>query len=271
MMVETSTATKPQKSRNTAMPVPLQDLVRHIDQLLDVARFRDYCPNGLQVEGRARVHRLVSGVTACQALLEAAVEQRADAILVHHGYFWRGEAEPVVGMKRRRLATLLEHDISLLAYHLPLDAHPELGNNARLGALLGMIDVQRLDPGDATAVGNIGHLPAPRKVVDVLGDIAQLTGRTPLHVGNPEQSVRRIAWCTGAAQSYIGQAVTVGADLYLTGEASEPTVHIAREEGIHFVAAGHHATERYGVQALGEHLAAEFGLEHRFIDIDNPV
>ncbi len=253
------------------MSVSLKELVYYIDQLLDVARFRDYCPNGLQVEGRGEVRRLVSGVTACQALLDAAVAAQADAIIVHHGYFWRGEAEPVVGMKRRRLAALLQHDISLLAYHLPLDAHPELGNNARLGALLGITDSQPLRADVADAVGNIGQLPEPRSAAALIADITRLTGREPLHVGNAGEFVQRIGWCTGAAQSYIQHAVAAGADLFLTGEASEPTVHIAREEGIHFIAAGHHATERYGVQALGAHLAEAFGLEHRFIDIDNPV
>ncbi|MFU8764974.1 MAG: Nif3-like dinuclear metal center hexameric protein [Haliea sp.] len=253
------------------MPVDLQHLVSYTDALLRAAHFADYCPNGLQVQGRGEVQRIVSGVTACQALLDAAVELGADLVLVHHGFFWRGEAQPVVGMKRRRLGTLLLHDISLLAYHLPLDAHPELGNNARLGALLGMSDQQPLDADSPEAVGNIGSLEAPLQVSALLAQLEALTGRAPLHIGDPDLPVQRIAWCTGAAQSYIGAAVAAGADLFLTGEASEQTVHIAREEGLQFIAAGHHATERYGVQALGEHLAARFGLEHLFVDIDNPV
>lgn len=253
------------------MPVDLQQLVTYTDNLLQAGRFADYCPNGLQVQGRPQVARVVSGVTACQPLLDAAAELGADLVLVHHGFFWRGEAQPVVGMKRRRLGTLLQHDMSLLAYHLPLDAHPELGNNARLGALLGIRDQQPLDPESREAVGNIGSLPAPLEAAALVAQLEALTGRAALHIGDPALSVQRIAWCTGAAQSWIGAAVAAGADLFLTGEASEQTVHIAREEGIQFIAAGHHATERYGVQALGEHLATRFGLEHRFVDIDNPV
>lgn len=253
------------------MPVDLQHLVNYTDALLRAARFTDYCPNGLQVQGRSEVRRIVSGVTACQPLLDAAVQLDADLVLVHHGFFWRGEARTVVGMKRRRLGTLLVHDISLLAYHLPLDAHPELGNNAQLGELLGIRDQQLLDAGTPEGVGNIGSLAAPLQVSVLLAQLEALTGRAPLHIGDPDHLVQRIAWCTGAAQSYIGAAVAAGADLFLTGEASEQTVHIAREEGLQFIAAGHHATERYGVQALGAHLAARFGLEHQFVDIDNPV
>lgn len=253
------------------MPVDLQRLVNYTDTLLQAKRFADYCPNGLQVQGRAQVQRIVSGVTACQPLLDVAAELGADLVLVHHGFFWRGEAQSVVGMKRRRLGALLLHDISLLAYHLPLDAHPELGNNARLGELLGIRDRQPLEAANPEGVGNIGSLAAPRQVSTLLSQLQTLTGRAPLHIGDPALPVQRIAWCTGAAQSYIGAAVAAGAELFLTGEVSEQTVHIAREEGLQFIAAGHHATERYGVQALGEHLAVRFGLEHQFVDIDNPV
>ncbi|MEQ9463393.1 MAG: Nif3-like dinuclear metal center hexameric protein [Haliea sp.] len=253
------------------MPVDLQQLVTYTDELLQASRFSDYCPNGLQVQGRPGVQRIVSGVTACQLLLDAAAELEADLVLVHHGFFWRGEAQPVVGMKRRRLGTLLRHDMSLLAYHLPLDAHPELGNNARLGALLGILDPEHLDAASPESVGSVGRLPQPLRAADLVARLESLTGRAPLHIGDPGRPVQRIAWCIGAAQSYIGAAVAAGADLFLTGEASEQTVHIAREEGLQFVAAGHHATERYGVQALGEHLAARYGLEHRYVDIDNPV
>lgn len=255
------------------MSVELSRLCEYLDQCLQPERFEDYCPNGLQVEGRGSIARLATGVTACQALLDAAVAWGADALLVHHGYFWRGEAPQVVGMKRRRLATLLAAEVSLLAYHLPLDAHPQLGNNACLGRLMGF-ELQNqapLQPGVARGLGNIGNLPAAIPALEFVNRLAQITGRAPLHVGDPEALVRRIAWCTGAAQEYIGAAVAGGADLFVTGEASEQTVHTAREESIHFVAAGHHATERYGVQAVGEHLAAQFSIEHRFIDIDNPV
>ena len=255
------------------MSVALTELCRYLDESLRPELFQDYCPNGLQVEGRSEVVKLATGVTACQQLLDAAIAWGADAILVHHGYFWRGEAPQVVGMKRRRLAALLTHEVSLLAYHLPLDAHRHFGNNAELGRLLGF-ELQHqgsLQPDIAQGLGNVGLLPEALPAGELVARLAHLTGRAPLHIGDPLAPVRKIAWCTGAAQDYLEAAVAAGADLYVTGEVSEQTVHTSREEGIHFVAAGHHATERYGVQALGAHLAATFALEHRFIDIDNPV
>jgi len=255
------------------MSVALTELGIYLDQCLRTDQFQDYCPNGLQVEGKPQVVRLATGVTACQSFLDAAIDWGADAVLVHHGYFWRGEAQQVVGIKRRRLATLLVNEVSLLAYHLPLDAHPQLGNNARLGCLMG-IDLafqEPLQPNVNDGLGNIGSLPEAISAAEFVVKLEGITGRRALHVGHSELPVRRIAWCTGAAQDYIDAAVKAGADLFVTGEASEQTVHTAREEGIHFVAAGHHATERYGVQALGDHLAGQFCLEHRFIDIDNPV
>lgn len=253
------------------MTISLQDLVDHLDALLQPDRFSDYCPNGLQVQGRAAVSRLATGVTASQALLDQAIAWGADAILVHHGYFWRGEPARVVGMKRRRLGALLSADVSLLAYHLPLDAHPELGNNARLGQLLGIPSSEPLQPGDPASVGDVGELGEVSTAGDLCDRLADLTGQAPLLIGERGHAVRRVAWCTGAAQSYIEAAVAAGADVFITGEVSEPTVHVAREEGIAFIAAGHHATERYGVQAVGDHLAQRFGLEHRFIDVPNPV
>jgi dinuclear metal center YbgI/SA1388 family protein len=254
-----------------AMSIELRELVHYLDGVLMPEQYRDYCPNGLQVEGRPAVTRVATGVTASQRLLEEAVAWGADAILVHHGYFWSGESPCVVGMKRRRLATLLANEVSLLAYHLPLDGHSELGNNARLGQLMGLSGFEPLRPDEPGSVGNVASLPQPLAAAELVRRLEEAIGRSALHIGDPDATVSRIAWCTGAAQGYIEQAVAAGADLYVTGEASEQTVHVAREEGIQFVAAGHHATERYGVQALGEHLADQFGLEHRFIDIDNPV
>ncbi len=253
------------------MPVPLRELQQTLDQILEPAKFQDYCPNGLQVEGSAEVSLLVCGVTACQALLDAAIDAGADAILVHHGYFWRDESPVITGMKRRRIAALLDNDVSLLAYHLPLDAHPEFGNNASLARLLDIVTADSLDPGNPAAIGNIGDFPDPTAMHELLRTIEERLGRKPLHIGDPERVVRRVAFCTGAAQGYIDDAVRAGAELYITGEASEQTVHVAREEGIEFVAAGHHATERYGVQSLGAELARRLDLEHRFIDVDNPV
>lgn len=253
------------------MSTTLTELLGYADDCLQPSRFQDYCPNGLQVEGRPQVGRLATGVSASQQLLDAAIAWGADAIVVHHGYFWKGERPEITGMKRRRLATLLGNDVSLLAYHLPLDAHPELGNNARLGQLMGLESSQPLHPGDSAGVGNIGVLAAPVAAGEFVAGLEQVLDRQALHIGDPAALVQRIAWCTGAAQGYIEAAVAAGADVFVTGEASEPTVHVAREEGIQFVAAGHHATERYGVQALGAQLASHFKLEHRFFDMDNPV
>jgi dinuclear metal center YbgI/SA1388 family protein len=255
------------------MSVALTELSQYLEQCLQPERFQDYCPNGLQVEGRPRVARLATGVTACQRFVDEAIAWGADALLVHHGYFWRGEPPQIVGMKRRRLAALLAAEVSLLAYHLPLDAHPTFGNNVCLGRLMGVdADIhETLQPGIENGLGNVGSLPVAVPAAEIVARLKAITGRSPLHVGDPDALVRRIAWCTGAAQSYIDAAVVAGADLFVTGEVSEQTVHTAREEGIQFIAAGHHATERYGVQAIGEHLAAQFALEHRFIDIDNPV
>lgn len=249
----------------------LYALERYLNKLLDVGKFRDYAPNGLQVEGKAEVHTIVTGVTACQALLDAAVARGVDAILVHHGYFWKNEAPVLRGMKKQRIATLLRHDISLFSYHLPLDAHPELGNNAQLAKLLNIHVEGAMDEREMQGVGNFGVLPAAMTLEAFGQQVAQTLGRQPLLVAGGDHVIKRIAWCSGGAQSYIQQAIDLGVDAYLSGEISEHTVHAAREGGIHYIAAGHHATERYGIKALGEHLAATFGLEHRFIDIPNPV
>lgn len=240
-----------------------------MDRLLESGRFSDYGPNGLQVEGRARVRRIVSGVTASLALIEAAAADGADAIVVHHGLFWRGQDGRVTGWMKRRLAALLAHDISLYAYHLPLDAHPEVGNNARLGAELGLTVEGSF--GDK-ALGLIG-VPAdgPCSLEALTARVQATLGRAPVVVPGDGRPVWRVAWCTGGAQGYFESAIAAGADVYLTGEISEPQAHIARETGCAFLACGHHATERYGAQALGARVAAEFGLQHRFIDLDNPA
>lgn len=253
------------------MPTTLADLVQHCSSELHSERFRDYCPNGLQVEGRPRVARLAAAVTASQAVLDAAIDWGADALLVHHGYFWKGEDAAVTGMKRRRLGTLLGAEMSLIAYHLPLDAHPELGNNAQWGTRLGIGEHRPLHADDPAGVGNLGALPVPRSLAALLADIAALTAREPLLIGDSGRTVQRIAWCTGAAQGYIETAAAAGADVYISGEISEPTVHAARELGIAYIAAGHHATERYGVQALAAAVARHFELEWTFLDEDNPV
>jgi dinuclear metal center YbgI/SA1388 family protein len=247
----------------------LQQLVAYCDTLLRSREFEDYCPNGLQVEAGAEVRRLVTGVSASQALIDAAVNARADALLTHHGFFWKGEAPCLVGMKGRRVAALMRHGVSLLAYHLPLDAHPGLGNNARLGDILGVLDARPVD-----SAGSLlwrGELAEAVSLETFSGRVDKALQRAPIAIAGSDRPVRRIAWCSGAAQGYIEQAASLGVDLYLSGEISEQTTHLSRELGIHYVAAGHHATERYGAQALGAHLAQELAIEHMHIDIDNPA
>lgn len=244
------------------------DIDHYLQGLLEVGRFKDYGPNGLQLEGKPEIHKLVSGVTASLALIDAAVTAGADAILVHHGLFWRGQDGRITGWLKQRLARLMAHDINLFAYHLPLDAHPELGNNAQLGLRLGWSASSRFGDQD---LGCCGDLTAPHSLASLQAQIAQALGRPPLVVPGDGRAIRRVAWCTGGAQGYFESAIAAGADLFLTGEISEPQAHYARETGVAFIAAGHHATERYGAPAVAAHLAERFGLEHHFIDIDNPA
>lgn len=257
-----------------------EELTAYLNGILMPERFRDYCPNGLQVEGRARIGRIVCGVTANQALIDAAIVRGADALLVHHGWFWKNEDGRVTGFRKQRLQTLLAHDINLYAYHLPLDAHAELGNNAQLAqrlgwtvtgrfaeqeiGFLGAVSNNTADPADAVP-------PAPTLARDMAARVAAVLGREPLLIGAPEREVRTVAWCSGGAQGYFEQAILAGADLYLSGEISEHTVHLARESGVPYLAAGHHATERYGVMALGAQLAEQCGLACEYVEVDNPV
>lgn len=242
------------------------DILHTLNLWLSPENFQDYCPNGLQVEGAEEVNTIISGVTASQALIEAAVDAGADMILVHHGYFWKGEDQAIRGMKRERIKRLLEQDINLVAYHLPLDDHPDYGNNRQLADVLGLRDPKPL--------GGLvwqGELETPMSSVAFADLIGEKLNRAPLRVGNGPAEISKVGWCTGAAQGFIDKALDAGLDAYISGEISEPTTHTARECGIHYYAAGHHATERYGVQALGRALEAAFGVTHRFIDCDNPV
>lgn len=246
----------------------IHEIARYADRLLETARFNDYCPNGLQVEGGRPVRLLVTGVTASRAFIEVAVARGADALLVHHGYFWKGEDSRVTGMKRDRLRLLLLNDVSLLAYHLPLDAHPELGNNAQLARRLGF----RVEgPLREDGLGLVGSLPEALDARALAERLESSLGRSPLRVEGGPALIQRLGWCTGAAQGFIEQAVALGLDAYISGEISEQTAHVAREAGIHYFAAGHHATERDGARAVGAHLADVFGLRHEFIDVDNPA
>ena len=245
-----------------------QQLVEYLDGLLQPGRFRDYCPNGLQVEGRAEVMRIVAGVTASQALLDVAVARGADAVLVHHGYFWKGEDGRVTGIRRQRLKTLLANDINLLAYHLPLDAHPDLGNNAQLASRLGWLPDGRFGEQDIAWLGNV---EIPTTAGRLAAQIAAELVRNPMLIGDPERPVHRLGWCSGGAQDYFEQAIALGVDAFVSGEISEQTVHLARESGVAYLACGHHASERYGVAALAAHLSQNCGLECEFVDLDNPV
>ncbi|MCE4557159.1 Nif3-like dinuclear metal center hexameric protein [Roseateles cellulosilyticus] len=242
-------------------------LERQLNQWLEPARFKDYGPNGLQVEGRADVRHLVCGVTASLALIDAAIAAGADAILVHHGLFWRGQDGRVTGWMKQRLARLLRHDVSLFAYHLPLDAHPALGNNAQLGARLGWTADGRFGDQDLGFTAAVEPTDLPALTVR----LQQALGRAVTAVPGDGRPLRRVAWCSGGAQGYFESAIAAGADVFVTGEISEPQAHYARETGVAFIAAGHHATERYGVQAVGAQVAQDLGLSWQFIDIDNPA
>ena len=251
--------------------VLLEELTGYINTFLQIDRFKDYCPNGLQVEGSTEVHSVVTGVTASQALIDVACEKNADAILVHHGYFWRNEDTRIIGIKRKRIAALLKHNISLLAYHLPLDAHPQVGNNAQLGRLLGIQIDGELLSNTHTVCGSYGHLTSSMKAETFKNVIDSALQRKSTHIHAGTSDITTIGWCTGAGQDFIDVAAKQNLDVYISGEISEATAHVAREAGIHYFAAGHHATERYGVQALADHLAKQFGIEHEFVDVDNPA
>jgi dinuclear metal center YbgI/SA1388 family protein len=246
----------------------LSELRDYNASLLQTNLFKDYCPNGVQVEGRAGVRRIATGVTASQHVLDDAIAWGADAILVHHGYFWRNEETTIAGIKKKRITQLLRNDVSLLAYHLPLDAHPELGNNAQLGKLLGLIELGRFGEQD---IAWVGSLTQPQTLAQLALRIEHVLQRIPQVIGEGAKQIQKVAWCSGGAQGYFEAAISQGADAYLTGEISEQNFHQANETGVAFIAAGHHATERFGIQALGEHLAKQFGLEHHFFDQANPV
>ena len=246
----------------------LSQLTEFCDDYLKVDDFDDYCPNGLQVEAGARVEHIVCGVTASQALIEAAAERGADTLIVHHGYFWKGEAQTLTGIKGRRIASLIRNGISLLAYHLPLDAHPEIGNNARLAQVMDWRTSACFGAQDLVCEGEPRR---PLTLQALARDIEERLATSALVIAGGDHDISRLAWCTGAAQGFIEAAAERGVDAFVSGEVSEQTFHQARELGLHYIAAGHHATERFGVQALGEEIARRFGLRQEFIDIPNPV
>ncbi len=248
--------------------VRLNDLIDYTQQFMQVDRYKDYCPNGLQVEGRAEVHKIVTGVSASLEFLQQAADCGADLVLVHHGYFWRNEDPRVVGIKRKRLAFLMERDISLMAYHLPLDAHPEIGNNVTLGRKLGIVQSGAVGESGLVCYGKLEQVSSLAEFTKRVDAALQ---RQSLVIGDLNKQLKTVAWCTGAGQAYIEEAIRLGADAFISGEISEQTTHLARESGVAYIAAGHHATERYGIQALGEHLAKKFAIQHDFLDLYNPV
>lgn len=263
--------------------VTAQSLATFCDEYLSASAFQDYAPNGLQVDGGRPIQRIVTGVTACEALIDAAIADNADAIVVHHGYFWKGEPAPITGMKGRRIRKLMQHGISMLGYHLPLDAHPVIGNNAKLADLLDMTIIGPLYPHEAHPVGNIA-ICEPQNAQSLIAQITKALGRIPLHISanyktatntddeRPnDRLIERVGICTGGAQDMIEQAALMGCDAFISGEISERTTHLARELGIDYFSCGHHATERGGIQALGDIIAQQFGLPVTFIDIDNPA
>jgi len=242
-----------------------QALQAYIDELLEVSLYKDYAPNGLQVEGKSEIKKIVTGVTANQALIDAAIRLNADAILVHHGYFWKSEPQQIIGFKKRRIKSLLINDINLFGYHLPLDGHAELGNNAQLGKLW------QLDNIEQDGLVFTAKLETPISVEEFYDRVYETLDRKPLWLQGGPGILKTVSWCSGGAQGYIDKAIAKGADLFISGEVSEQTTHLAQECGIHYFAAGHHATERLGIKALGEHLSEKFNLDVTFIDIDNPV
>lgn len=252
------------------MSISRTKLHRVLNELLQPQVIPDGCPNGLQIEGKDTIYKIVTGVTASQALIDRAIELNADALFVHHGYFWKGEDACLTGMKKQRIASLLKHDINLFAYHLPLDVHPSLGNNAQLAKLLDIQDIENLESGKLSIAlkGRFSSALTPQALAQRLQDVL---GKSPLLEQVPKPLISTVAWCTGGGQKYIDLAASQGIDAFITGEVSEQTIHSAREMNIHFYAAGHHATERYGAKAVGEYLAEQYGLDVKFVDIANPA
>ncbi len=253
------------------MPVQRDRLITYLDGLLDAQRGRDFGPNGLQVEGRAEIGRIVTGVSACEELFERAAQIGADAVLVHHGILWDFGPRRLVGFHGRRAASLLRHGLNLIAYHLPLDRHPELGNNALACRALGLEDLQPFGIHEGLPVGFRGRFADPVSKDELIRRAAGVFGQPPQVFGAGPAMVSTIGMVSGGAQRELYQAIDEGLDAYVTGEAAEWVVNISREAGIHYLACGHYATERLGIRALGEHLAREFGLDVEFIDVPNPV
>ncbi|MEB3767668.1 Nif3-like dinuclear metal center hexameric protein [Acinetobacter sp. MD2] len=249
----------------------LANILNWCDQTLKTAEFKDYAPNGLQIEGKPEIKKIMCAVTASLDAIEACIQQKADVLLVHHGYFWKGEAAAITGMRGQRIKKLIQHDISLIAYHLPLDAHPEYGNNASIAELLNLTQLEALDPTEKHPIGNIGYLEQPLSIEAFQQLLAQKFQRDIVHLPATSQTIQKVGFCTGAAQDFITKAAAQQCDAYLSGEVSERTFYEAKELGVHYFACGHHATEQFGVQRLGQALAQQFDLEYSYYELENPI
>lgn len=249
----------------------LHDILEWCNQSLKTAEFKDYAPNGLQIEGKSEIRKILCAVTASQQAIDAAIEHQADLLLVHHGYFWKGEPYPITGMRGKRIKSLIQNDISLVAYHLPLDAHPVLGNNAAIADILGLQEITALDPNERNPIGNIGYLAQPLSAIAFKNLLSEKLGFDTIHLAAEKTSIQKIGFCTGAAQDFITKAAEQGCDAYLSGEVSERTYYEAQELNIHYFACGHHATERYGVQRLGKAICEQFGIEYSYFELNNPI
>ena len=249
----------------------LQDIIQWCDQTLKSSEFKDYAPNGLQIEGKTEVRKILAAVTASQDAIDAAIRENADLLLVHHGYFWKGEAYPITGMRGKRIKSLIQHDISLLAYHLPLDSHPSLGNNAAIADLLELERIEALDPSERHPIGNIGYLNQPMPVEEFKKFVSEKLKFDVTHLPADKNMIEKVGFCTGGAQDFIVKAAEQGCDAYISGEVSERTFYEAKELGVHYFACGHHATERYGVQRLGQAISEQFDIEYVYFELNNPI
>lgn len=249
----------------------LSEIIRWCDQTLKSHEFKDYAPNGLQIEGKSEVKKILCAVTASQSAIEAAIEQQADLLLVHHGYFWKGEPYPITGMRGKRIKSMIQHDISLLAYHLPLDSHPTLGNNAAIADLLGLQQIEALDPSERNPIGNTGYLLKPMQPDQFRDFLAEKLHFPVQHLLADKALIHKVGFCTGGAQDFIAKAAAQDCDAYISGEVSERTFYEAQELNVHYFASGHHATERFGVQRLGQAISEHFGLEYCYFELNNPI
>ena len=249
----------------------LADIIQWCDSTLKSHEFKDYAPNGLQIEGKTEVNKIVCAVTASQTAIDAAIAQGADLLLVHHGYFWKGEAYPITGMRGKRIKSLIQHDISLVGYHLPLDSHPTLGNNAAIADLLELQNIEALDPTERHPIGNIGYLKSAMSPEAFKAFVSERLGFDAIHLPSDKSTIQKVGFCTGGAQDYIAKAALQNCDAYISGEVSERTFYEAAELGVHYYACGHHATEKYGVQRLAKAISEQFNIEYSYFELNNPI